>query len=195
MQERAKFIQLFRYELSEPDHDSFERIIINAKYIHMVEWHENWDFVAIVCHTDHPEGIETCIEDYGNPIAARNRYMHLLTLLGANDGTAFEREKLMKKTMKEHAKTDKWFHDLFQKAKAAGYDPFNDDEPESSTVDSGKEEEASECEGCKGNVQECCDSCGYDGACNRPSETIDQEQAEVSEDGSDTPAEPEGHMG
>ena len=135
MQKVAPFIQLFRFDPSDKDHNQFEYIIINTKCIHMVEWHKDWDFVAIVCHTDHPEGEECYIEDYGNPKEARKRYGSLQTMLGANDGTAFDREKLMRKTMKEKAETDAWFKNLIQKAKAAGYDPFKDedekeDEPE-----------------------------------------------------------------
>ena len=181
MQERAKFIQLFRYEPTDPEHDSFERVIINTKHINLVEWHEDWDFVAIVCKTDHPEGTESFIEDYGDSIEARKRYMNLLTLLGANDGTAIDREKRMKKTMKEHAKTDAWFRGLIQKAKAAGYDPFgeDDEDPENHDEDDGKECGGS-CEGCDGQR---CDN------------QTDGDQAEVTENGCDTPAEPEGHMG
>ena len=142
MQKVAPFIQLFRYEPGSKDHDSFERVAVNTRCIHLVEWHEDWDFVAIVVHTDHPEGEETYIEDYGSPEVARKRYMSLLTLLGANDGTAMDREKLMRKTMKEHAKTDAWFKGLIEKAKAAGYDPFKDED-----VDENEEEPEGESKG------------------------------------------------
>lgn len=128
MQKVAPFIQLFRYELDGKDHDSFERVVVNTKCIHLVEWHEDWDFVAIVCYTDHPEGEETYVEDYGDPMEARKRYMHLLTLLGGNDGTAMDREKLIRKTAKEKARTDRWLRGLIQKAKAAGYNPFKEEE-------------------------------------------------------------------
>ena len=46
MQKVAPFIQLFRYDLDGKDHDSFERVTVNTKCIHLVEWHEDWDFVA-----------------------------------------------------------------------------------------------------------------------------------------------------
>lgn len=185
MQKVAPFIQLFRCELDGKDHDAFERVIVNVKCIHMVEWHENWDFVAIVCATDHPEGEETYVEDYGDPAEARKRYMHLLTLLGANDGTGMDRERLIKKTAKEHAKTDKFFRDLFQKAKEAGWDPFDE-------KDEDEEESKNKCEGCEGGCEEC-DECEYDGACNKP-ETGNGEKAEVNPDGGEAPTGSEGHL-
>ena len=128
MQEVRPFIQIFRYDLADKNHDKFERIIINTNDIHQVEWHEDWDFVAFVCDTDHPEGQECMIEDYGDPMEARKRYMNVLTLLGANDGTAMDRVRLMRKAVKKKAKTDAWFRGLIEKAKAAGYDPFKEED-------------------------------------------------------------------
>lgn len=212
MQQVQRFIQIFRYDLTEPDHDSFERVLINTNRIQMVEWHENWNFVTIVCETDHPDGIETYMEDYGDPLQARKRYGDIQTMLGANDGTAFDREKLMKKAAKENKKLDDWFHGLVQKAKAAGYDPFNDDEDEdedenksTDKPDVKAEPDAkadngewcdSDCENCIGGTKECCIGCAYEGNCRKTDkpEEAEREEAEVSQDGSETPAGSEGHL-
>lgn len=133
MQDVRPFIQLFRYDLSSPDHDHFEKVIINTKNIVLVEWHEDWKFVAIVCETDHPEGRETFIEDYNNEKVARNRYQHILTLLGANDGSACEREGIMKKAAKENYETDEWIRQMF--IKAAGQKKPDDEEEQEEDED------------------------------------------------------------
>ena len=126
MQEVHPFIQLFQYELGGNDCDAFQNIIMNVKNIQLVSWYDGTGFVAFVCKTDHPEGIETIIEDYGDPVMARNRYHSVLTLLGANDGTAIDREKAMRKTVEKNHETDEWLRGVIKKAKAAGYDPFKE---------------------------------------------------------------------
>ena len=196
MQDVRPFMQLFRYDPSSKDHDRFQKTIINTKCIMLVEWQEDWDFVAIVCKTDHPEGQETFIEDYGCPAEARKRYQSILTMLGANDGTAYDRERIMKKSVREKAKLDKWIHGLFQKAKAAGYKPFEDEDgDEEAELDS-------ECKNCGGGIKVCCDECEHNDSCEKvykPEDETDEEadQAEVNPDGgndTEAPAEPEGHL-
>ena len=190
MQDVRPFIQLFRYDLSDHDHDHFQKMIINTNNIQLVEWQEDWDFVAFVVTTDHPEQVESFIEDYGSPAEARKRYQSVLTMLGANDATAMDREKRMKEAVRQNAKTDEWIRSLIRNAKAAGYKPFEDDN---------EDEEDLHCENCKSGNEECCDGCAYEGACNKPEDKTDEEadQAEVNPDGgndTEAPAEPEGHL-
>lgn len=175
MQEVRPFIQLFRYDLSSKDYDHFQKIITNTRFIQLVEWQENWDFVAIVCKTDHPDGTECIIEDYGDLAIARKRYHDILTALGANDGTAYDREKIMKKAVRKKAKDDKWLHDLIQKAKAAGYDPFAD-----------KDDEEKNCETCGGGYCDECPKCPYEGGnCNNPKAGCNEKE-ETNNDGNHT---------
>lgn len=177
MHKVEKFIQLFRFDPLDKDHDKFEYVTINTKKIHLVEWHEDWDMVAIVCKTDNPNEEECFIEDYGDPKEARKRYHDLMHRLGASDGTAYQREELMRKAMKENAKTHKWFQSLIAKAKEAGYNPFadQDDDEEGETLLTDPE----------------CAVCSED--CAGCPESRDQAR-EVDTDGGEAPAGTEGHL-
>lgn len=196
MQDVRPFIQLFRYDLSDHDHDHFQKMIINTNNIQLVEWQEDWDFVAFVVTTDHPEQVESFIEDYGSPAEARKRYQSVLTMLGANDATAMDREKRMKEAVRQNAKTDEWILSLIRNAKAAGYKPFEDEDGEEEA------ELDSECKNCGGGIKVCCDECEHNDSCEKvykPEDETDEEadQPEVNPDGcndTEAPAEPEGHL-
>lgn len=162
MQDVRPFIQIYRFDLSDPDYCHFEKIIMNTKNIQMVEWMDGSDFVAFVCNTDHPEGVETIIEDYGSPKIAERRYHSILTVLGANDGTSMDREKAMRKAAKEKEEIDEFLRNAFRKAQEAGYNPFKDIEPEVYDDDN---EYDGECKDCQGGIEKCCKECEYTSTC------------------------------
>lgn len=120
MQEVRPFIQLFRYDLDSRDFDKFEKIIMNTQNIQMVDWIEDSAIVAFICKTDHPEGIETIIEDCGTPKLAERRYQSVLTILGANDGTSSDREKAMRKAVEEDHEMTEWIREMYKKAQKNG---------------------------------------------------------------------------